>query len=145
MFKVLYKSALSDLQPHTTALQNIDLELLAKYCHIEDWYASADSGLFILGDFSAYKHGIHSSPCGMLTLINAYTIENRDRIAEVFETVCAHNSTFSYSTTIIGSDGYEQPLMVIGESIVENVSDAVIKGVFIYPHFQKELAQKFKQ
>lgn len=145
MFKVFSKKSLSKLQPHTTSLQNIDLELLAKYCQIEDWSASADSGIFTLGDLSAYKHGIDSSLCGLLPLINSYATEDRDRIAEIFDVVCANNSTFSYSTIIANSDEYEQPVMVIGESIIENVPDAVLKGVFIFPHFQKETTQRFHQ
>ncbi|MEW7006973.1 MULTISPECIES: hypothetical protein [unclassified Lentilitoribacter] len=144
MFKVSSKSSLLTLQPHTASLQNIDLELLANYCQIEDWYASAESGIFTLGDLSSYQHNISSS-CGLLPLINSYTPEDRDRITEIFDVVCAQNSTFSYSTTIIGTDGHEQPVVVIGESIIENVSEAIIKGVFIFPHFHKEPAQKFRQ
>lgn len=81
----------------------------------------------------------------MLQLINSYTDEDREHIAEIFDTICAHNSTFSYSTTIVSSDGSEQPVMVIGESVIEKVTDAVLKGIFIFPHFQKEPEQKFRQ
>lgn len=145
VFKVLRNSSLSNVQRHTKVHQNIDLELLAKYCQIEDWSASVDSGIFKLGDLSAFKHGIHSSSCGMLNLINNYAAEDKDHIAEIFEIICAHNSTFSYSTMIVSSDGLEQPVTVIGESIIEHTSDAVIKGVFIFPYAQNEVAQEFRQ
>lgn len=145
MFKVFSRNSLSKLQPHSTSLQNINLEVLAKYCQVDGWSASADSGIFTLGDLSAHMHGVDSSSCGLLPLINSYTTEDRDRIVEIFDTVCAHNSTFSYSTTIVSSNGYEQPVMVIGESIIEDVLNAILKGVFIFPHFQKEPTQRFHQ
>lgn len=134
-----------NLQPHTADLHKIDLELLAQYCQIENWSASAQSGMFTLGDLSAYIHGLDATCCGMLPLVNSYAAEDRDRIIEVFDTVCAHSSTFCYSTTIVNSDRFEQPILVMGESVIENVAKAVITGIFIFPRLHNEPLQKFRQ
>lgn len=139
LFKIAKASLAVPFAPGSLEFSGHDPDLMAQFCVSEGWTGDLASGLIKLGQWSTMLHGLSTSECGLLSLMNCYDAPDRTRILDLFEQAAAVSSSFCYSTTTLGNSGHRQPIFCVGESIGTESSHAgSMVGVFLFPRFKME-------
>ncbi|WP_306910272.1 hypothetical protein [Rhizobium mesoamericanum] len=144
MFKIAKTNATAPLMPGSLDISNHDPEMLAQFSVSETWVAGFSSGVIRLKESSALLHGLPARECGLLSLMRCYDPKDHAHILELFEQAAMLSSSFCFSTTIIMSNGFRQPLFCMGESNgYDDAYHGSMLGVFVFPRFKTNVGNEF--
>ncbi|NMN70338.1 hypothetical protein AF71_00021460 [Rhizobium sp. 57MFTsu3.2] len=144
LFKIARTNAAAPLMPGSLDISNHDPEMLAQFSISETWVGDLSSGVIRLKEWSALLHGLPARVCGLLSLMRCYDPKDHDHILELFEQAATLSSSFCFSTTIMMSNGFRQPLFCMGESNGhDDANHGSMLGVFIFPRFKTNTGGEF--
>ncbi len=144
LFKIARTNAAAPLMPGSLDISNHDPEMLAQFSISETWVGDMSSGVIRLKEWSALLHGLPARECGLLSLTRCYDPKDHDHILELFEQAATLSSSFCFSTTIMMSNGFRQPLFCMGESNGhDDANHGSMLGVFIFPRFKTNTGGEF--
>jgi hypothetical protein len=139
LFKIAKANLAAPFAPGSLEFDGHNPDLMAQFCVSEGWVGDLSSGVIKLGQWSTMLHGLTSSECGLLSLMNCYDMIDRTRILDLFEQAATGSSSFCYSTTALGPNGHRQPIFCVGESIgTEEKHAGSMVGIFLFPRFKLE-------
>ncbi|RDJ15512.1 hypothetical protein B5K06_04215 [Rhizobium grahamii] len=147
LFKIAKATTAAPLMPGSLDVSNHDPDLLAQFSISETWVGDFSTGIIRLKEWSAMLHGLPARECGLVSLMRCYDPKDHDHILDLFEQAATLSSSFCFSTTIMMSNGFRQPLFCMGESNGhDDASHGSLLGVFVFPRFKtntgSELARR---